>query len=100
MADTPRPEPNPAAETSNVGSIDRSVDIEQWLHIYEQMLKIRHFEEMVNELYKTAKMPGLAHLYSGEEAVAVGVCEALRQRRLHHQHPSRAWALPGERRTG
>ena len=54
-----------------------SVDIEQWLHIYEQMLKIRYFEETVNDLYKTARMPGLAHLYSGEEAVAVGVCEAL-----------------------
>ena len=52
-------------------------DIEQWLHMYEQMLKIRLFEEQVNELYKTARMPGLAHLYSGEEAIAVGVCEML-----------------------
>ena len=43
------------------------------------MLKIRLFEEQVNELYLGAKMPGLAHLYIGEEAVAVGVCEALRQ---------------------
>jgi pyruvate dehydrogenase E1 component alpha subunit len=47
--------------------------------MYEQMLKIRVFEEHVNELYLSAKMPGLAHLYSGEEAVAVGVCEALRR---------------------
>lgn len=52
---------------------------EQWLHMYEQMLKIRVFEENVNELYTTGKMPGLAHLYTGEEAIAVGVCEALRQ---------------------
>ena len=43
------------------------------------MLKIRLFEEEVNQLYLGAKMPGLAHLYIGEEAVAVGVCEALRQ---------------------
>src|SRR5262249_10248664 len=43
------------------------------------MLKIRVFEEHVNELYTSARMPGLAHLYSGEEAVAVGVCEALRR---------------------
>jgi pyruvate dehydrogenase E1 component alpha subunit len=42
------------------------------------MLKIRLFEEQVNQLYLSAKMPGLAHLYIGEEAVAVGVCEALR----------------------
>ncbi|MDH3444715.1 MAG: thiamine pyrophosphate-dependent dehydrogenase E1 component subunit alpha [Deltaproteobacteria bacterium] len=42
------------------------------------MLKIRLFEEQVNQLYLSAKMPGLAHLYIGEEAVAVGACEALR----------------------
>jgi len=53
------------------------IDLEQSLHMYQQMAKIRAFEEKVNELYKSAKMPGLAHLYSGEEAVAVGVCEAL-----------------------
>jgi len=51
---------------------------ERWLHFYRQMLKIRLFEEEVNQLYLGAKMPGLAHLYIGEEAVAVGVCEALR----------------------
>jgi len=45
--------------------------------MYQQMLKIRLFEEQVNELYTGAKMPGLAHLYIGEEAIAVGVCEAL-----------------------
>ncbi|HEX9788754.1 MAG TPA: thiamine pyrophosphate-dependent dehydrogenase E1 component subunit alpha [Candidatus Binatia bacterium] len=52
---------------------------ERWLHLYRQMLKIRLFEEEVNQLYLSAKMPGLAHLYIGEEAVAVGVCEALRR---------------------
>jgi TPP-dependent pyruvate/acetoin dehydrogenase alpha subunit len=52
-------------------------DVEHWLHAYEQMAKIREFEEKVNELYMKALMPGLAHLYSGQEAVAVGVCEAL-----------------------
>src|SRR6266851_1207219 len=48
------------------------------LHVYWQMMKIRLFEEQVNQLYLGAKMPGLAHLYIGEEGVAVGVCEALR----------------------
>jgi pyruvate dehydrogenase E1 component alpha subunit len=52
---------------------------ERWLHFYRQMLKIRLFEEEVNQLYLSAKMPGLAHLYIGQEAVAVGVCEALRR---------------------
>ena len=56
-----------------------SVRDERWLHFYRQMVKIRLFEEEVNQLYLGAKMPGLAHLYIGEEAVAVGVCEALRR---------------------
>jgi pyruvate dehydrogenase E1 component alpha subunit len=45
--------------------------------MYRQMVTIRQFEAQVNELYTRALMPGLAHLYIGEEAVAVGVCEAL-----------------------
>ena len=57
----------------------KNMDVEHWLEAYEQMVKIREFEEKVNELYITAKMPGLSHLYSGQEAVAVGVCQALRE---------------------
>jgi acetoin:2,6-dichlorophenolindophenol oxidoreductase subunit alpha len=51
---------------------------ELWIRMYRRMVMIRLFEEQVNELYTRALMPGLAHLYSGEEAVAVGICEALR----------------------
>jgi pyruvate dehydrogenase E1 component alpha subunit len=47
--------------------------------MYQQMYKIRSFELRANELYTTRQMPGLAHLYIGEEAIAVGVCEALRK---------------------
>jgi pyruvate dehydrogenase E1 component alpha subunit len=60
-------------------TIDPRLTLEQDLHMYRQMAKIRAFEEQVHELYKSAKMPGLAHLYVGEEGVAVGVCEALRR---------------------
>lgn len=60
------------SETSSAG------DQELWLRLYRQMLRIRLFEDQVNDLYLKAKMPGLAHLYTGQEAVAVGVCEALR----------------------
>ena len=56
----------------------QEIDREQWIYFYEQMCKIRTFEEHANQLYLTAKMPGLTHMYSGQEAVAVGVCEALR----------------------
>ncbi len=60
-------------------AIEPRMELEQHLHMYRQMAKIRAFDEQVNELYKSAKMPGLAHLYIGQEAVAVGVCEALRR---------------------
>jgi TPP-dependent pyruvate/acetoin dehydrogenase alpha subunit len=49
------------------------------LELYRRMTLIRRFEEQVNDLYRGAKMPGLAHLYIGQEAVAVGVCSALRR---------------------
>ncbi|MDQ7849583.1 MAG: thiamine pyrophosphate-dependent dehydrogenase E1 component subunit alpha [Armatimonadota bacterium] len=49
-----------------------------WLQVYREMLAIRLFEERVHDLYRRGKMPGLAHLYIGQEAVAVGVCRALR----------------------
>ena len=52
-------------------------EAQQWLHMYRQMLMIRSFEENANDLYTRALMPGLAHLYIGEEAIAVGICQAL-----------------------
>lgn len=50
---------------------------EDYLRMYRQMMRIRTFEDNANQLYLSAKMPGLTHMYSGEEAVAVGICEAL-----------------------
>jgi TPP-dependent pyruvate/acetoin dehydrogenase alpha subunit len=58
------------------------------LLMYRQMLAIRLFEDRVNDLYTRALMPGLAHLYIGEEAVAVGVCSALRRDRFTRPHPT------------
>jgi pyruvate dehydrogenase E1 component alpha subunit len=56
---------------------EATTQVELWLRMYRQMVSIREFEAQVNELYTRALMPGLAHLYIGEEAIAVGVCEAL-----------------------
>ena len=56
---------------------DSASEAERCLRMYRRMLMIRLFEENVNDLYTRALMPGLAHLYIGEEAVAVGICEAL-----------------------
>ncbi|MCT8974598.1 thiamine pyrophosphate-dependent dehydrogenase E1 component subunit alpha [Microbaculum marinisediminis] len=50
---------------------------EDYLRMYRQMVRIRVFEDNANQLYLSAKMPGLTHMYSGQEAVAVGICEAL-----------------------
>jgi pyruvate dehydrogenase E1 component alpha subunit len=55
-----------------------TADVSTQLQLLEAMLRIRAFETAANQLYLSAKMPGLTHLYIGEEAVAVGVCSALR----------------------
>jgi len=53
---------------------------ERILKMYQDMLKIRYFENEITNVYSKGLMPGLAHLYIGEEAVAVGVCANLSKR--------------------
>jgi TPP-dependent pyruvate/acetoin dehydrogenase alpha subunit len=48
------------------------------LELYRRMVRIRKFEDGIIQVYLRGLMPGMAHCYSGEEAVAVGVCAALR----------------------
>ena len=50
---------------------------EKILYAYTTMKKIRLFEEKVYELFTEGEMPGFAHLYAGEEAMATGVCAHL-----------------------
>ena len=50
------------------------------LNFYRIMLRIRYFENKITDLYSRGLMPGLAHLYIGEEAIAVGVCANLTNR--------------------
>ena len=57
---------------------DAKTNTEDYLQMYRQMVRIRSFEDQANQLYLSAKMPGLTHMYSGQEAVAVGICEALK----------------------
>jgi pyruvate dehydrogenase E1 component alpha subunit len=45
--------------------------------LLREMLRIRRFEERCVELYSASKIRGFLHLYIGEEAVAVGICQAL-----------------------
>ena len=46
-------------------------------HLFHEMVRIRRFEERCVELYSAEAIRGFLHLYIGEEAVAVGVNEAL-----------------------
>ena len=49
------------------------------LGLLRGMLRIRRFEEKAAELYSLGKIRGFLHLYIGEEAVAVGAMQALRE---------------------
>ena len=45
--------------------------------MHRNMLRIRRFEEKLAEENAQGNIPGLLHLYVGQEAVAVGACSAL-----------------------
>ncbi|MDC3728037.1 MULTISPECIES: thiamine pyrophosphate-dependent dehydrogenase E1 component subunit alpha [unclassified Rhodococcus (in: high G+C Gram-positive bacteria)] len=47
------------------------------LSAYRKMTEIRAFEDRLHEENATGDIPGFIHLYSGQEAIAVGVCENL-----------------------
>ncbi|WP_239806192.1 thiamine pyrophosphate-dependent dehydrogenase E1 component subunit alpha [Croceicoccus hydrothermalis] len=50
---------------------------EDLLQAYRRMKIIREFEERLHEEIATGEIAGFTHLYCGQEAVAVGVCEHL-----------------------
>ena len=50
---------------------------DQLLEAYRQMKTIREFEERLHKEIMTGEIAGFTHLYSGQEAVAVGVCDHL-----------------------
>jgi TPP-dependent pyruvate/acetoin dehydrogenase alpha subunit len=51
-----------------------ALDRNALLQAYTQMRRIREFEERVNVEFVAGHVPGFVHLYSGEEAIAVGIC--------------------------
>lgn len=48
------------------------------LAMYVTMVRIRLFEERMRDAYFSGITPGTIHLYIGQEAVAVGICQNLR----------------------
>ena len=52
---------------------------EKKLAMYRSMVLCRMFEEQVNSLFLQGKLPGTIHQAQGQEASAVGVCQALEE---------------------
>jgi len=57
----------------------RQADRKLLLRMYRKMVEIRVFEDKLYYLFLNTLMPGTMHQYNGQEAVAVGVCCALRE---------------------
>ncbi len=53
------------------------IDADHGRHLFREMLRIRRFEERTVELYSATRIRGFLHLYIGEEAIAVGMMQAL-----------------------
>src|SRR6266853_84931 len=49
----------------------------EWVDILRQMIFIRRFEEATEREFRRGKIGGYLHVYSGQEAVCVGVLGAL-----------------------
>ncbi|MCH4558882.1 pyruvate dehydrogenase (acetyl-transferring) E1 component subunit alpha [Mesorhizobium jarvisii] len=56
------------------------IDRQHGQQLFRDMLRIRRFEAKCAELYQGQKIRGFLHLYDGEEAVAVGIMQALEER--------------------
>jgi len=52
-------------------------DVETYAELYRRMLLIRGFEDRVQSLFLRGEIYGTTHLYSGQEAVAVGFASSL-----------------------
>jgi len=50
---------------------------EKLVKMFETMVRIRTFEERVSREFAAGNIPGIVHLYLGEEAVATGACASL-----------------------
>jgi len=56
------------------------------ISLHQDLLKVRLTEETLAERYKQQEMRTPAHFGSGQEAVAVGVCHALRTDDVVYTH--------------
>ncbi len=67
------------AKAQSISTYIDSLSAKQLTTMYTDMLKIRLWETKIKDLALKGGFRGVAHLYVGEEAIAVGVCSALRR---------------------
>ena len=65
--------------TESTRPLTAGADVELAVDLYRRMLLIRGFEDRVQSLFLRGEVYGTTHLYSGQEAVAVGFASVLRQ---------------------
>jgi pyruvate dehydrogenase E1 component alpha subunit len=53
-------------------------DPDRLYEMYRSMVTMRRFDDVVREMAAAKTIPGYAHTYTGSEAIAAGVCAALR----------------------
>ena len=70
---------NPPEETTDFANspVNKELSADQKIDLYEQMVRIRRFEERSLRAYQQGKIGGFLHLYIGQEAVAVGSVSTL-----------------------
>jgi pyruvate dehydrogenase E1 component alpha subunit len=74
--------------------VSNQLSHDELLELYRQMALIRRLEEKSAELYSQGKIGGFLHLYIGEEAIAVGACQALRDKdHLLTAYRDHGWAV-------
>jgi TPP-dependent pyruvate/acetoin dehydrogenase alpha subunit len=66
--------------TTAAGIAEVRAESDLYLGLYRRMLLIRRFEETIQTLFTRGEVHGTTHLYSGQEAVAVGVASVLDER--------------------
>ena len=68
------------AKQSFSNSDKRNLDPEKLIEYYKSMLLIRRFEEKAGQLYGMGLIGGFCHLYIGQEAVVVGIQDAITEK--------------------
>ena len=76
---SPTAVPLPNETDFSKASINHSLEAEEKIRFFSQMLRIRRFEERSLRAYQQGHIGGFLHLYIGQEAVAVGSVSVMSQ---------------------